>query len=104
MLNTGKRKRRLRGEILKLIYENGETQQARMDEMVLTGVLEGLRFDVHVNLVSELLRDLSERGLVKFEELRNRATGEPSIRQIQITPAGRDSIEKTGSSLAVEVD
>jgi DNA-binding MarR family transcriptional regulator len=97
-------RRRLRGEILKLLYENHEAQRARMDALTLASVLESLKFDVHVNLVSGLLDDLKERGFVSFEKLRNRVTGELSIRQVQITPKGRDIVEKTGSSLAVEVD
>ena len=104
MQKIGEQKRRLRGEVLKLIYENHEAQQAWMDELTLTSVLEGLRFDVHVNLVREILHDLKQRGFVSFDEQRDRVTGGSPIRLIQITPAGRDIIEKTGSSLAVEGD
>jgi len=104
MANTGERNRRLRGEVLKVIYKNHGAQQARMDEMTLTSVLEGLHFDVHVNLVREILHDLKDRGLVSFEEPRDRRSGASPIRQIQITPEGRDIIEKTGRNPGVEVD
>ena len=104
MTTTSHVRRRLRGEILKLIYENDEAQQPRMDELILTRVLEGLKFDVYVNLVRALLRDLKERGLISFAEQRDSVTGKSPIRQIQITPGGRDIFEGTGSSLAVEVD
>jgi hypothetical protein len=104
MEKTGEQKRRLRGEVLKLLYENHEAQQSRMDEMTLTGVLERLRFDVSVNLIREILHDLKGRGFVSFDEQRDRVTGRSPIRQIQITPGGRDIIEKTASNPAVGVD
>src|SRR5258708_35707746 len=94
-------KRRLRGEILKLVYENHESQRTRLDDVTLAGVLERLGFDVFVNLVRELLQDLGERDCLKFEEQRNRLTGEVSIRKIQILPRGRDVIEKTSLDPAV---
>jgi transcription initiation factor IIE alpha subunit len=97
-------KRRLRGEVLKLVYENHEAQRTRLDDVTLTGVLERLGFDVFVNLVREILQDLGERELVKFEEEKNRVTGKISIRKIQILPKGRDVIEKTISDLAVDVE
>jgi transcription initiation factor IIE alpha subunit len=104
MAKIGEQKRRLRGEVLKLIYGNHETQQARIDEMTLTSVLERLRFDVSVNLVREVLHDLRERGFVSFDEQRDRVTGRSPIRQVQITPGGSDIVEETGSDPGVEVN
>ena len=97
-------KRRLRGEILRVLYLGDETRKARLDDLTLTAVLERMQYDVYLNLIDELLHDLKERGFVEFAEDRNNATGKSSIRLIRITPAGRDIIEKTGSSPAVEVD
>jgi hypothetical protein len=97
-------RRRLRGAILNLIYQNHEAQWGRLDDITATAVLERLQFDVYLGLVRALLHDLKERGLVKFMDERNRVTGGSPIRQIQITPAGRDIIEKIGSCPAVEVD
>jgi hypothetical protein len=96
-------KRGLRGEILKLLYENSESQQVRLDDVVLFGVLEHLHFDVHLNLVRELVKDLSERDCVKFDEEKNRRTGEVALRKIQILPRGRDIVEKTAGDPAVLV-
>jgi len=90
--------------MLKLIYENNEAQQHRLDDVTLTGVLERLQFDVYVNLVRELLQDLEERRLISFESEKNRTTGAMAIRKIQITPSGRDIIERTTSDPAVEVE
>jgi transcription initiation factor IIE alpha subunit len=97
-------KRRLRGVVLKLIYENHEAQKHRLDDVTLTGVLERLQFDVYVNLVREILQDLRERGLISYDGQRDRMSGSHAIRKIQITPGGRDIIEKTSSNPAVEVE
>ena len=97
-------KRRLRGEILKLVYENHESQRTRLDDVMLAGVLERLGFDVYVNLVQEILQDLGERACVKFDEQKNPITGKVSIRKIQILPRGRDVVEKTVADAAVDVE
>jgi hypothetical protein len=103
-MSNAQMKRRLRGKILALIYENHEAQRTRLDDITLAGVLERLGFDVYGNLVRELLQDLGERGCLQFNQDKNRITGEVSIRQIQILPRGRDVIEKTISDAAVDVE
>ena len=102
-LTNAQIKRRLRAEILKLIYENHESQRIRLDDLTLFSVMERLQFDAHLNLVRELLQDLRERGFVKFAEDKNRTTGEVALRQIQILPRGCDILEKTISDPAVDV-
>jgi hypothetical protein len=97
-------KRRLRGVILRLISQNHERQQHRLDDITLTGVLERLQYDVYVDLVRTTLQDLGERGLLEFAEDRNRRTGENFIRKIQITPRGRDLVEGTISDPAIDVN
>lgn len=104
MSATAQIKRRLRGMILRLVYENHEKQNHRLDDVTLTGVLERLQFDVYVNLVREVLQDLEERKLINFEQQRDRYTGKTAIRKIQILPAGRDVIEGTTSDPAVDVE
>jgi transcription initiation factor IIE alpha subunit len=95
--------KRLRGEILKLVRENHERQDPRMDDVTLAGVLERLHFDVTVNLIRTLLQDLEERGLISFYQDRDRMTGRVSIRTIQITPRGRDVLDGTVEDRSVEV-
>jgi DNA-binding PadR family transcriptional regulator len=102
--SSAHQKRRLRGVMLKLVYENHEAQQYRLDDVTLTGVLERLQFDVYVNLVREILQDLNERGFISYESEKNRTTGAHPIRKIKITPKGRDLIEKTTTDPAVEVE
>ena len=97
-------KRRLRGVILKLIAQNHEKQEHRLDDITLTGVLERLQYDVYVDLVRTTLQDLEERGLLDFAQDRNRKTGEIFIRKIQILPKGRDLVEATITDPAIDVD
>jgi transcription initiation factor IIE alpha subunit len=104
MIQVAQQKRRMRGTILQLLYENHEAQKTRYDDVTLTGVLERLQFDVSVNLVRELLQDLRERGMVSFDQQKNRYTGAITIRKIQISPGGVDIIEKTKTDPAVDVE
>jgi hypothetical protein len=90
--------------ILRLVYENHEAQKHRLDDVTLTGVLERLQFDAYVNLTRELLQDLKERGLLNFEQERDRTRGSVAIRKIQITPKGRDIVEGTTADPAVDVE
>jgi hypothetical protein len=99
----GERERRLRGEILRLLRECHENQQAAYDDVVLAGVLDRLRFDVSVNLVRALLQDLKERGLVKYVEEKDRVTGKSSIRAIKILPRGRDVLDGTEEEKSVDL-
>ena len=101
---NAQQKRRLRGAVLKLVYENHEAQGHRLDDVTLTAVLERLQFDVYVNLVREILQDLEERRYVSFYTERNREKGSVALRKIQILPGGRDLIEKTTTDAAVEVE
>lgn len=97
-------KRRMRGVILKLIAQNHERQGSRLDDITLTGVLERLQFDVYVDLVRTVLQDLHDRGHLAFKSDRNRRTGENFIRQIEITPLGRDIVEGTTSDPAIDLE
>jgi len=104
MIHTAQQKRRMRGVILKLIYENHEAQAARVDDVTITGVLERLQFDVSVNMIREILQDLKDRGFLRYAETRNRFSGAKSIGKIEITAAGRDIVEKTTVDPAVDVE
>jgi hypothetical protein len=100
---AAERQRRLRGEILRLVRENHERQDSRIDDVTLAGVLERLRFDVSVNMVRTLLQDMEQRGLLKFSQERDRVTGKVSIRAIEITPRGSDVLDGTIEDRSVEV-
>jgi hypothetical protein len=96
-------KRRLRGEILRLLYEQHEKQEHRLDDVTLCGVLERLRFDVWMDLVRELLQDLGEREMITFVETRDRKRGEVRISTIMIRPKGRSIIEGDVTDPAIDV-
>lgn len=104
MIEIAQQKRRMRGEILQLLYENRADQRTRFDDVTLTGILERLRFDVSVNMIRELLQDLREREMVSFDQQKDRYTGRVTIRKIQICPAGVDIVEKTKSDPAVDME
>jgi hypothetical protein len=97
-------KRRMRGEILRLLYEGHEKQRHRLDDVTLTGVLERLHFDVWADLVRELLQDMRDRELISYTEDRNRKTGVTAIRKIELRPRGQDVIEGAASDPAVDVE
>lgn len=103
-MSIGQRSRRLRGVILKLVYENQEEQRPRMDDLMLNSVLDRLGFDVSRNEMRTLLDDLGERGLLKFQREKDVNTGRLSFRLIQVTPSGRDLVEKTETDTAVDVE
>jgi hypothetical protein len=96
-------KRVMRGVILKLIYQKHERQETRFRDLTLLAALDQLSFRVYEDLVRELLQDLSERGLLKFESEKNRKTGAVAIWAIQLTPLGRDIVEGYVKDAAVDV-
>lgn len=97
-------RRRLRGVILKLIYQNHDRQEPRLDDVMLAGVLERLQYDISVDMVRTTVQDLGDRGLLNFDQIRDRRNGEVFIRKIQITPKGRDLVEGTASDPAVDCE
>jgi hypothetical protein len=96
-------KRVIRGVILKLIYQKHERQETRFRDLTLLAALDQLSFHVYLNLVCELLQDLSDRGLLKFESDRNRRTGVVTMWGIQLLPPGRDVVERYRFDPAVDV-
>lgn len=97
-------KRVMRGTILKLVYQKHERQETRFMLRTLMAALDDLAFRVYENLVVELLQDLSDRGYLRFTQTRDRKTEETSIYGIQLTPSGRDLVERIQSDPAVDVE
>ncbi|MGD0014841.1 MAG: hypothetical protein ABSD56_10515 [Bryobacteraceae bacterium] len=94
-------RRRLRGLLLVLIYENHEQQRHRLDDLTLWGALDRLHFDIARNEIRTLLQDLAERDCIAFTEDRNLETGHTALRQIMLRPHGRDLVEKTVADAAI---
>jgi hypothetical protein len=96
-------KRNMRGAILKLIYQKHERQETRFRDKTLLAALDKLAFHVYLNLVHELLQNLSDSGLVKYKEDEDGTTGELTISQIQLTPRGRSIVERAETDSSVNV-
>lgn len=103
MAVDAKTKRNMRGAILKLVYQKNERQETRFRDQTLLAALDDLAFSVYLNLVHELLQSLSDSGLVKYKEDKDRKTGELSISQIQLTPRGRSIVEGAETDSSVNV-
>lgn len=97
-------KKRVRGKILVVVYENQERQETRFDHVHLWSFFERMHFDLSENELITLLQDLRERRCVEFEEVKDRRTGEVSIFRIQITPRGRDIVDGNEEDKAITVD
>lgn len=95
---------RLRGEILKVVYQNQKQQGTRFDHLHLLDFFNELHYELSENELLTLLQDLGERGYMTFEQETNRRTGEVSFRKLQITPLGRDIILgfKTDGAVRIE--
>jgi len=96
--------RQLRATILRTVYDNHRQQQSRLRLVLLEGMLERLFFEVARNDLIAVLQDLKERGYLNFREDRDRYTRKVNIGEIQITPKGRDLVEKTETDEAVDFD
>jgi hypothetical protein len=93
--------RKLRGEILKLLCGNHSAQQARMDGVLVTRLLQSFAYDVEVADVVTLLQDMQQRSWVTFRSQRNPLTQRIELSQIEVLPDGRDICEQTTKSAAV---
>ncbi|MCU1308243.1 MAG: hypothetical protein JWN45_2938 [Acidobacteriaceae bacterium] len=86
--------RQLRATILTTVYDNHRKQHSRLRLVQLAGVLETLFFDIALNDLVTVLQDLKERRYLEFKENKDRWTHRVNIGEIQITPKGRDLVER----------
>ena len=95
--------RNLRGAILQIIYDNHFQRRSRLRLVNLHGALERLFFGVSEDELVTVLEDMKERGVLTYsqDEQRWRKSREVVIGEIQITPLGRDLVEKTQTIAAV---
>jgi hypothetical protein len=97
-------KRRVRGVILRLVLQKHEHQEHRYDDYALLAALDRLSFELHLDVVREILQDMRDRDLVALKENRDRKSGETSITGIQLRPRGRNLLEGLEKDVAVEVE
>jgi hypothetical protein len=99
--------RNLRAAILQVVYDNHFGRRSRLRLTPLHGAIDRLRFvDVSEDELVTVLEDLKERGYLTFsrDEEKWRKHRELVIGEIQITPLGRDLVEKTRVDIAVNFD
>jgi len=104
MAADARTKRVMRGTILKLTYQKHERQETRFMMRTLMAALDDLAFRVYEDLVMELLQDLGDRGYLRFTEIKDRKKGTVLISEIQLTPAGRNIVERINNDPAVDVE
>jgi hypothetical protein len=93
--------RKLRGEILKLLCGNHNMQKSRMDDVLITRLLQGMAFDVEIADIVTVLQYMAQRDWVKFRQVRNPLTQRTELSQIEVLPDGRDIVEQTTMNSAV---
>ena len=80
--------------MLELVFERHHNQQTRFSDVTLWSMLLRVGFSLGQDEVVTVLQDLCDRGYVRFEEEKNRRTGRTTIALIQVTPKGRDLVER----------
>ncbi len=98
------KQRRLRGLILRLIYNNHARQRTRLDDLTIHGGIQRMSFDVSRDEIKTVLQDLADRFYVRFAQEKDEETGRISLRLVQITAEGRDIVERTKKDPAVEIE
>jgi len=96
--------KRWRGLVLELVYDGHRKQESRLDDLTLWGLMRDLGHgDVSQSDVITLLQDLRDRRYLRFNQEKNDYSGRITISQIEITPEGRDLVEKIRTSDAVRI-
>ncbi len=94
-------KRRQRGKILAWLATSAPL--AISDANMLYRLLDDSGESLTIGDVHELLRDLKERGYLRYEQKRTPQRDLPVIQWIRLNPAGRDILEGTKTDPAVDV-
>lgn len=96
-------KKRWRGVILELVYDGHTKQESRLDDLTLWGLMRDLSHDVGQNDVITLLQQLCEMKYLRFKLIRNDATNDVRITEIEITRNGIALVEKEETDKLVRV-
>lgn len=97
------RTKRLRGHVLRYVYNGHRAQAMKSDDLMVWGFLMDLGFRVGQKETIATVQDLCERGYLKCTEAFDEREGCTHLRAIMITPAGRDLVEKLKRDEAIEV-
>src|SRR6185437_14021743 len=93
--------RRRRGKALKILQT--AAPMAIADAALLYRLLDDAGESMTIAQVHDLLRDLKERGYLRYEQKRVPDAELPVIRWIRIEPKGRDILEATIEDPAVDL-
>jgi hypothetical protein len=96
------KKKRFRGEILRMLSSVHGQQMSRMDDVALCHALRSLSWEIDINDVATILQEMAGREWVKFRSLRGIYTRRVELSQIEILPAGQDLVDQTTNNPAVE--
>lgn len=94
---------RWRGVVLELVYDAFQKREPRYDYIMLWGMLRSLGQDLGLNEVIFVLRQLRDRGYLRFSENKNKWTNDTEITEIEIVPQGCDVVEKLKTDSAVTI-
>ncbi len=96
--------RQLRGMILRLVYVNHNAQGTRLNSTLIWGVLdrEGWRFSL--DDVLTMTQDLSDRGYLRFQKMRDPVKNRWHLFAIELTAEGRDLFDGLKEDPAVQTD
>jgi len=93
--------RRRRGKVLKILQTAAPLAIA--DAALLYRLLDDAGESMTIAQVHELLRDLKERGCLRYEQKRVPDAELPQVQWIRLEPKGRDLLEGTLEDPAIDL-
>jgi len=96
------KKRRLRGEVLRILAKGHAQQQSRLDDVELCLLLRRFAWEVDLNDVITILQEMYGRKWVTYRELRNVYMRRVQLLELEILPDGQDLVDQTIKNPAVE--
>lgn len=96
------RKKRFRGEVLRMLAVRHGQQQSRMDDVALCHALRSLAWEIDINDVVTILQEMKGRNWVNFRQIKSIYNRRAEISLIEILPDGQDLVDQTTTNPAVE--
>lgn len=96
------RKRRFRGEVLKMLSSRHCNQQSRLNDLLLLSALQSVGVqDIELRDVVTICQDMKGRGWLTYEQITDPVTRREQLHRIEICPEGQDLLDQTTHSSAV---
>ena len=96
------KKKRFRGEVLRLLAVRHGQQMSRMDDVAMCHALRSLAWDIDINDVVTILQEMKGRDWVEFRQIKSIFNKRAELSQIAILPDGQDLVDQTTTNPAVE--